>query len=222
MGSPLTVKENEKRRNELNQQSTTSEELNGFINNSPIYVTSLTATESINNNPTVSKSGNVVSTTIVSAKEVVQPQQPQIQQQQLLAASNNKLLPTNQTNGHEYSSSGDIILTQQFVDTATTINRPSTGKELNSRVPNDVRVAAPSITSSSSVTATTPVELQRAKTIDTSGQVLDVRKLGDRRASSPFQNGRTEMLIGADDNKLKTTAIVENNNNKLGLDQEIR
>lgn len=179
-------------------------------------MTSLTATESINNNPTVSKSGNVVSTTIVSAKEVVQPsiQQPQpqqLQQQQLLAAPNNTLLPTNQTNGHEHS--GDIILTQQFGDTAT--NR--TGKELNNRVPNDVRVTAPAI-SASSVTG----ELQRAKTVDTSGQVLDVRKLGDRRASSPFQNGRTEMLIGADDNKLKTTAIVENNNNKLGLDQEIR
>lgn len=50
-----------------------------------------------------------------------------------------------------------------------------------------------------------------------------VRKLGDRRASSPFQNGRTELLIGAEDNnKLKTTAVVESNNNKLGVEGENR
>ncbi|XP_076255695.1 MAGUK p55 family member stardust isoform X3 [Rhynchophorus ferrugineus] len=44
---------------QLNQQSVaTSEDLNGFINNSPIYVTSLTATESSNNNPTGSRKGD--------------------------------------------------------------------------------------------------------------------------------------------------------------------
>ncbi|XP_044747710.1 protein PALS1 isoform X2 [Coccinella septempunctata] len=49
-------------------------------------------------------------------------------------------------------------------------------------------------------------------------------RLQDRRVSSPFQNGRTELLLGADDNKLKTTAIIEsnNNNNKLGIDGELR
>ena len=53
-------------------------------------------------------------------------------------------------------------------------------------------------------------------------QALEVRKPGDRRASSPFQNGRTELLIGAEDNKFKTTAIVESNNNKLGVEGESR
>ncbi|XP_076255694.1 MAGUK p55 family member stardust isoform X2 [Rhynchophorus ferrugineus] len=55
---------------QLNQQSVaTSEDLNGFINNSPIYVTSLTATESSNNNPTGSRSrgGALTSTTSVVA-----------------------------------------------------------------------------------------------------------------------------------------------------------
>lgn len=81
-------------------------------------------------------------------------------------------------------------------------------------MPNDVRV-----------TAAPPTELlQRGKSTDSPSpqQVLDVRKLGDRRASSPFQNGRTELLIGAEDNKLKTTAIVESNNNKLIVDSESR
>lgn len=47
-------------------------------------------------------------------------------------------------------------------------------------------------------------------------------RLTDRRGSSPFQNGRTELLIGTEDNKFKTTAIVESNNNKLGIDIENR
>lgn len=175
----------------MNQQTTTSEELNGFINNSPIYVTSLTATENLNNNPTVSKT--VVGATtnaVVSAKETITAP---------------KLLPANQTNGHEAS---DIILTQQLGDnTAAT----KTNKDVLNKVPNDVRV-----------TAAPPELLQRGKSTDSASQVLDVRKLGDRRASSPFQNGRTELLIGAEDNKLKTTAIVESNNNKLVIETETR
>lgn len=175
---------------QLNQQSTTSEELNGFINNSPIYVTSLTATENLNNNPTVSKpGGGGAVTTVVSAKEAI--------------TTTPKLLPSNQTNGHETS---DIILTQQFAE------NKAASKELNKVVPNDVRVTA----------AAPPDTLQRGKSADSANQVLDVRKLSDRRASSPFQNGRTELLIGAEDNKLKTTAIVESNNNKLGIDIENR
>ncbi|KAK9873047.1 hypothetical protein WA026_020783 [Henosepilachna vigintioctopunctata] len=54
-------------------------------------------------------------------------------------------------------------------------------------------------------------------------QQAEGRRLQDRRVSSPFQNGRTELLIGAEDNKLKTTAIIEsNNNNQLGIDKEVR
>ncbi|XP_015834729.1 protein PALS1 isoform X1 [Tribolium castaneum] len=144
---------------QLNQQTTSSEELNGFINNTPIYVTSLTATENINNNPTASSNsqsgggggGNVLSNTIsvVATKEVAPKSS----------------LP----NGH------DIVA-------------------------NDVRVEVK----------------------DAPSPGLEVPHLGDRRASSPFQNGRTELLIGAEDNKFKTTAIVESNNNKLGVDAESR
>lgn len=172
---------------QLNQQTTSNEDLNGFLNNSPIYVTSLTATEPLNNNPTVSKPGvGAITTAVVSAKESI---------------TTSKLLPTNQTNGHE---SSDIILTQQFGD-----KKPNL--ELN-KVPNDVRVTAEKGKSTASSNQNN----------ETPSQSLDVRNLGDRRSSSPFQNGRTEVLIGAEDNKLKTTAIVESNNNKLNIEIESR
>lgn len=48
------------------------------------------------------------------------------------------------------------------------------------------------------------------------------RSTTDRRSSSPFQNGRTELLIGNEENKVKTTAVVESNNNKLGIEPENR
>ncbi|XP_031342010.1 uncharacterized protein LOC116169937 [Photinus pyralis] len=171
---------------QLNQQTTTSEDLNGFLSNSPIYVTSLTATEPLNNNPTVSKpSSGAITTAVVSSKESI---------------TTSKLLPPNQTNGHK---SSDIILTQQFGDNLDL-----------SKVPNDVRVTT--------AERGKPVTLSNQNSKDPPPQSLDIRTLGDRRSSSPFQNGRTEVLIGAEDNKLKTTAIVESNNNKLAIDPEIR
>lgn len=168
---------------QLNQQ-TTSEDLNGFLSNSPIYVTSLTATEPLNNNPTVSKPGGGAITTVVSSKESI---------------TTSKLLPTNQTNGHEPS---DIILTQQFED-----------KKVN-KVPNDVRITSDVVGKSNTI-----LPNQNKESIL---QNLEIKSLGDRRSSSPFQNGRTEVLIGAEDNKLKTTAVVESNNNKLVVDPEAR
>ena len=144
-------------------------------------MTSLTAAENLNNNPTVvgaNRPGGPV--------QQLQQQQQQQQQQQ------------KQANGHE---AGDLILTQQFVE----------------KVPNDVRVT-PTTTPSNDQHQRTKNEVKK----DSPTQSLEVRKLGDRRASSPFQNGRTELLIGAEDNKLKTTAIVESNNNKLGIDTENR
>ncbi|XP_017783913.1 PREDICTED: MAGUK p55 subfamily member 5 isoform X2 [Nicrophorus vespilloides] len=187
---------------QLNQQSTSSEELNGFINSSPIYVTSLTATENLNNNSTGSKQGvggeaggGCSTTTTVSAAPAgpIQPALAKAKQPSPTAI----LVPANQTNGHHHHNQhhhdqSDLILTQQFTEAE--------------KVPSEVLP-------------------------NTADQVLDVRKLGDRRASlgdrrasSPFQNGRTELLIGAEDNKLKTTAIIENNNNnnKLVIEPEIR
>lgn len=141
---------------QLNQQQTTSEELNGFINNSPIYVTSLTATSTDGNNP----------------KQQLQP---------------------------VVSCGGDVVLTQQFPD--------GEGKPA-AVVQNDVRV----------VTRADHHQLLAAR------ESLEVtrRSTTDRRASSPFQNGRTELLIGNEDNKVKTTAVVESNNNKLGIEPENR
>ncbi|XP_049826039.1 protein PALS1 isoform X2 [Aethina tumida] len=143
------------------QSSASSEDLNGFISNSPIYVTSLTATESSKPSSTGNSkagagglvtggAGGVLSTTttvVAVNKDVVVTPKPL------------PVLP----NGHHLEGQTDA-----------------------------------------------------------QNQSLEVRKLGDRRASSPFQNGRTELLIGAEDNKLKTTAIVESNNNKLAVDAENR
>ncbi|KAJ8986074.1 hypothetical protein NQ317_003368 [Molorchus minor] len=163
---------------QLNQTTSSGEELNGFINNSPIYVTSLTATESINNNPTANKQGGGVlsttTTTVVAVnKDVITTPKPQL------------------PNGH---SSGDLLITQNSLDV------------VKGRVPNDVRVAT---------------QCDLLKSGDSPTQAS--RRIGDRRGSSPFQNGRTEILIGIEDNKLKTTAIVEsNNNNKLTIETENR
>lgn len=43
--------------------------------------------------------------------------------------------------------------------------------------------------------------------------------VGARRSSSPYANGRTELLIGEDNNKFKTS--VENNNNQLNIENEL-
>lgn len=177
-------------------------------------MTSLTATENLNNNPTGSKpeSGGVLANTItvVASKGLI---------------TTPKLLP----NGHEPSSISDIILTQQFIgdnSNKTNVNNSHhhiSRDIINNKVPNDVRALPVAVTA-----AAAPTDYLLQKVNNTSGvnednsQSLDVRKLGDRRASSPFQNGRTELLIGAEDNKFKTTAIVESNNNKLGVEPEIR
>ncbi|XP_022904823.1 protein PALS1 isoform X2 [Onthophagus taurus] len=187
---------------QLNRQTTTTEDLNGFINSSPLYVTSLNASENLNNNPTVSSTKTAVTAVpLVSAEDAV---------------NNKQLLPSNQTNGHE--TIGENIVLNQYLESGK--QQPpkeaaqSTG---NKSIPNDVRFAA-----SGQTINKVPAASGGFQTTDNGGQVLDVRKLGDRRGSSPFQNGRTEMLIVPQDNKLKTTAIVESNNNKLGLDLENR
>ncbi|XP_065158298.1 protein PALS1 isoform X3 [Atheta coriaria] len=177
---------------QLNQQTTSNEELNGFINNSPIYVTSLTATENLNNNPnSLCKQGGIV---ITATTTTTTPSS---------TLGREKLLPTSQTNGHHRDQHSEIILKQQF-SAASAATSGELQAVVKHQVPNDIRTS--------------------------SEQVLDVRKLDDRRASlddrrasSPFQNGRTELLIGAEDNnKLKTTAIIENNNNKLAIEPELR
>ncbi|XP_050508348.1 protein PALS1 isoform X2 [Diabrotica virgifera virgifera] len=162
---------------QLNQTTSTGEELNGFIKNSPIYVTSLTATENINNNSTANKGqggGSVLSTTtavVAANKDVI---------------TTSKQLP----NGR-----GEPLGGLPTIDHL----------ENSNKVPNDVR-------------ADVQNDLLKAGESPT-----QARKLGDRRSSSPFQNGRTELLLAAEDNnKVKTTAIIESNNNKLSIDLENR
>lgn len=155
---------------QFNQEGSSNEELNGFLKNTPLYVTSLTATESINNNSTGSKGlegGSVLSTTtsvVACNKEVA------------------SLSKQNLPNGKDL---GDL-----FADHPNIVS-------------NDVR--------------TSQSDLLKARESPTQN-----RKLADR-SSSPFQNGRTELLLATEDNnKVKTTAIVESNNNKLGVDLENR
>lgn len=56
-----------------------------------------------------------------------------------------------------------------------------------------------------------------------SPSLYGVSGAGTRRSSSPYANGRTELLIGEDNNKLKaSTGSVESNNNKLNIENEIQ
>ncbi|KAH1019283.1 hypothetical protein HUJ04_009126 [Dendroctonus ponderosae] len=146
---------------QLNQQTVvTSEDLNGFINNSPIYVTSLTATESLNNNPTGSRSGGALGTT------------------------------TSVVAVHR-SAGGDKYRPPPLL--ANDIRAPAAPEHISA-----VALLANHIGSQNS-------------------------GAGTRRSSSPYANGRTELLIGEDNNKLKTsTGSVESNNNKLNIENEIQ
>lgn len=155
---------------QLNQQQSSSsapQELNGIIDNSPIYVTSLTSSEAFNNN------APGAATTVVTS-----------------SASDPSRKPAT-----------DIILTQKIA-------------------PHDSESAGASVSP-----ASVEYSAIRASSVDAGLKPVETRALGDRRASSPFQNGRTEVLIGAEENKFKTIAVVENNNNNnnklpLGLDAE--
>ncbi|XP_056634889.1 protein PALS1 isoform X3 [Diorhabda sublineata] len=155
---------------QFNQEGSSNEELNGFLKNTPLYVTSLTATESINNNCTGSKSlegGSVLSTTtsvVACNKEI--------------ASISKQDLPNGKDLGDFFADHINIV-------------------------PKGVR--------------TPQSDLLNARESPT-----QTKKLADR-SSSPFQNGRTELLLATEDNnKVKTTAIVESNNNKLGVDLENR
>lgn len=174
---------------QLNQQSSSSasQEKNGIIDNSPIYVTSISTTEALNNNPP--------STTVTTVSEVEKGKKltgpvPQVTSQ---SGSKVKVLPTS-NNGQET----DIILTQRINDTSI---------------------------SDSAVTSVDGVAKWCSPGVEPANKSVEIKvsvPSCDRRASSPFQNGRTEVLIGNDENKIKTTAVVESNNNKLGVDTENR
>ncbi|XP_045478813.1 protein PALS1 isoform X2 [Harmonia axyridis] len=166
---------------ELNQQtnSSASEDLNGFIQNTPIYVTSLASTENTNNNSTGNRSeGGANASLPTETKEVT-------------------LNATNQLPNCSAEEKSDL-------------KSGNSASQVANQVPNDVRVL--NLSDSQAEPASEPAQQQEG------------RRLQDRRVSSPFQNGRTELLIGAEDNKLKTTAVIEsnNNNNKLGVDGELR
>lgn len=162
---------------QLNQQQTTSEELNGFINNSPIYVTSFT-TPTEANNPTATTKQQypvAVSTTVTTSS----------------------------------SGGGDVVLTQQFTECGG--NGGVVIVDNKQVVQNDVRV-----------TGIRGGEQHHQLIANKENLEVTRRSTTDRRSSSPFQNGRTELLIGNEDNKVKTTAVVESNNNKLGIETENR
>ncbi|VEN48241.1 unnamed protein product, partial [Callosobruchus maculatus] len=180
---------------QLNQASSTTpnavstDDLNGFIKSSPIYVTSLTATSAATPaNATAPHQANKQPVSATSEGQLAPPT--------AVIACDRSLLP----NGHAHEP-------QQKAATGSVTAA--------SQLANDVRAA----------TAAQQPQIQHQqgdpnKNKESPPQAN--RKPGDRRGSSPFQNGRTELLIGAEDNKLKTTAIVETNNNKLSIDTDNR
>lgn len=173
----------------MNQQSSssTSQEINGLIDNSPIYVTSLSTAEAFNNNP-VSGSATTGSEFSPKSKGVAS-----------LPTSTSSSVKAKSADGH---GDTDLILTQRLAD--------------SSEAAGD---GTPKWCGGAAAAATALLDL--GNSADNKVPAASV-SAGDRRASSPFQNGRTEVLIGAEDNKFKTTAVVESNNNKLGIDQEQR
>ncbi|XP_066258084.1 protein PALS1 isoform X3 [Euwallacea similis] len=153
---------------QLSQQTAvTSEDLNGFINNSPIYVTSLTATENLNNNSTGNRSGGALGTTT-------------------------SVVAVHRSAGGDKYRPPPLVVSDSRV-TAQPIEQISAAALLGNHIGPQTREGPES-----------PSQL---------GGV------GIRRSSSPYANGRTELLIGEDNNKLKTP--VENNNNKLNIENEV-
>ncbi|XP_073982492.1 MAGUK p55 family member stardust isoform X2 [Rhodnius prolixus] len=196
---------------QLNQQNpSTSAELNGFIENSPIYVTSYpppTTTQT----PSQPSSQQSTPGTGISAKRVIAPP-----------------AAVHLSNGHAVSAAVvqedqqvEIELKQELRESATDPARTVVAHspqhqqqqqqqqqtEVIKKVGGIVHVSASDNSASAgSVSGVNSVVGDSVEKVD----------VANRRASSPFSNGRTEVLIGQDGSvsteKLKTTAVVENNN----------
>lgn len=105
---------------------------------------------------------------------------------------------------------GDVLLTQQFAECDGDADVGDKKHQVVAVVQNDVRGV---------------VTNSRGEVVGNRENLEVVARrsaVTDRRSSSPFQNGRTELLIGNEENKVKTTAVVESNNNKLGVEAEYR
>lgn len=181
---------------QLNQQSTstTGQEINGIIDNSPIYVTSLSEPFSASTNPPAS-SVEPSSGRRPSPKSA-RPADAHDADLLLTQRLSEPVKPADAAVDLKPASKVALSVDQKKVEQkAGAEQKPSTGA--SSEPCSEARV--------------------RADSLD-----IKVPTPSDRRASSPFQNGRTEVLIGADENKFKTTAVVESNNNKLGVDPEVR
>lgn len=169
---------------QLNQTTSSGEELNGFIKNSSIYVTSLTATGNLNNNSTANRAGGRGGGSVLGTTTAV-------------VAVNRDTVTTSKQLHNGREPANELLAKEPNVE--------NTNNEVLAKVPNDVRAAT------------------QSELLNACESPVHSKKLGDRRSSSPFQNGRTELLLATDDNnKVRTTAIVESNNNKLSVDLENR
>ncbi|XP_044737039.1 protein PALS1 isoform X2 [Chrysoperla carnea] len=243
---------------QLNQQSNSltstsarsTQETNGFIENSPIYVTSLPNTEPLVSNHVTSSSAassalvnNVTSassTTATVKNEIVVPaivNSSSTQPNHSLSSHHtsqlvDKVDATKSPKSPKSSSTQHTPPTphhnkSQHQSPAANLKGPTTQATLlqQNKIPNSTTssgiaasVPSPGLPGSGAGVITQNNHTTVTNNLNNNNNNIQ-RPLSERRASSPFQNGRTEVLIGADDNKFKTTAIVENTT-RLGVDCE--
>ncbi|KAK9511501.1 hypothetical protein O3M35_000143 [Rhynocoris fuscipes] len=235
----------------LNQENpSTQAELNGFIENSPIYVTSYpppTATQQVTNQGQTlhhqeqQQPHSITTTSPVSTGTAVTAitRRP--------TAATTALTTTQLSNGHAISAvtvqedqQEEIELKQDLHDAtpeAIRVARQQQQQQQQQQIEGITKSGVvhsgseKSVSGASSVGAANCVIsggtsgasgggtgslVNAASVIVSPQQSLDKVDVNNRRASSPFTNGRTEVLIGQDGGisteKLKTTALVENNN----------
>lgn len=197
---------------QLNKQTNSgrsSEETNGFIENSPIYVTSLPNTEPLVSNHVVSSTSAAAAaaTSVQQAAADIVVQQPAIHPS--LSSSlttpahpvQNTLTKLNEIDTNNIIKSPKLQANNIKVTTSCISQSSSTQQKSSSNINNNA-INSNSVSEKEVRSSVLPLVATNNSTNTTS--------LNERRASSPFQNGRTEVLIGADDNKFKTTALIEN------------
>lgn len=180
---------------QLNQQptSSTNQEINGIIDNSPIYVTSLSE-----------PFGNT-GTSAVLPNELSEKRKPSPKNVKQIVGG----LDT------------DLVLTQRLsTDQSQKPSSIAAAQSVESEIQNRDKTGISDISGiSDKIDTGSDIKTFIGDSVDIKVSAPSTVSVSDRRASSPFQNGRTEVLI---ENKFKTTAVVESNNNKLAVDQENR
>lgn len=183
---------------QLNQQQNpvTEAELNGFIENSPIYVTSYP--------PDFNNSSSHLNTSTSSLSN--KPQQPQQINQQ-------EKQPTTQPQQQQKQQQEDI---QQPQEQQPIKSQPPQPEQQQQPPPPPTQQQKGTLSNGHSEEQ--EIELKQELSCDSSERTSE-----EVSSVLPFTNGRTEVLIGQDalsDTKVRTTAIVENHRaSSLGVSE---